>query len=174
MPTDSPPVEVTLEPTFLVAAARRTVASADVGAFLDLAHGEVRDAVEAAGARVVGPAIAWYGHVPDATADVAAALPVAGLPLGPVTPAGGAPVAPVAPVEVLPLTGGRCLVTEHVGPHDGVGASWERLLALARRPRRRRTRRPLGGPPGRADDRAGPRAVAHAARPAARLSPPRG
>ncbi|MFC8192601.1 GyrI-like domain-containing protein [Cellulomonas sp. NPDC057328] len=126
MPTDTPPVEVTLEPTFLVAASRRTVARADLGAFLDLAHGEVRDAVEAAGARVVGPAIAWYGHVPDATADVAAAFPVAGLPLGPVTPAGGEPV---APVEVVPLTGGRCLVTEHVGPHDGVGASWDRLLA---------------------------------------------
>ncbi len=125
MPTDTPPVEVTLEPTFLVAASRRTVARADLGAFFDLAHREVLDAVEAAGARVVGPPIAWYARVPDATADVAAAFPVAGLPLGPVTPATGEPT---APVEVLPLTGGRCLATEHVGAYDGMGSSWDRLV----------------------------------------------
>lgn len=122
MPTDTPPVEVTLEPTFLVAASRRTVARGDLGEFLDAAYRELQDAIDAAGARVVGPPIAWYARVPDATADVAAAFPVAGLPLGPVASAAG------ADVEVLPLTGGRCLVTEHVGPYGGTGASWDRLV----------------------------------------------
>ncbi|QGQ20239.1 AraC family transcriptional regulator [Cellulomonas sp. JZ18] len=119
----APPVLLVSEPTVRVAALRRTVPTDALASFFDAAFPAVATAVAAAGARPAGPAIAWYARVPDATAELTAAVPVADADLGPLGRVGD------DAVTVVDLPGGRALATEHVGPYDGIGGAWDRLVA---------------------------------------------
>jgi effector-binding domain-containing protein len=126
MPKSGPPVEVTHEPTLLVAARRQTIDRTALSEFFDAAYAELVETLAAADVRIVGAPIAWYFRVPDDTVDVAAAFPVADAAPRPLGQDVAEPDVP--PMEILTLPGGRCLVTEHVGPYEGMGSSWDRLV----------------------------------------------
>jgi effector-binding domain-containing protein len=115
MPKSGPPVEVTHEPTLLVAARRQTIDRTALSEFFDAAYAELVETLAAADVRIVGAPIAWYFRVPDDTVDVAAAFPVADAAPRPLGQDVAEPDVP--PTEILTLPGGRCLVTEHVGPY---------------------------------------------------------
>lgn len=127
MSPTGPSVLLVEEPTVRVAALRRTVPADALTTFFDTAFPAVARAVARAGLHPAGPAVAWYARLPGATADLTAALPVAGAGFGPIGTVGEGDGAET--VVVVDLPGGRALTTEHVGPYDGIGGSWDRLVA---------------------------------------------
>lgn len=104
-------------PTRLVALVRDTVRTDELAGFYDTAYGRVLAAVQAAGGTLSGPAIGWYGGIPQDTVDVAAGFSVDGLPVGELADG----------VEVVEQRGGPAVVALHAGGYEGLGPAWEQV-----------------------------------------------
>ena len=111
-------IEITNEPSRLVAVVRRTVATADLVPFYDSVYTDVVAALHAVGSGPAGPALGWLHHDGRADAlDIAAGFEVTGLELGPLTP----------DVEVVEIPSGRAVAGDYQGPYDGLSDAWQQL-----------------------------------------------
>ena len=110
--------EFTLEevPATTVATLRRTVPVADLPGFFDSAFSHVAGAVADAGGEVGPPPFGWYHGMPTDTVDVSVGFPV----VGDVHELGGG-------VGLHERPAVRAAVGIHVGPYDGLGATYARM-----------------------------------------------
>jgi effector-binding domain-containing protein len=101
------------------AAIRAEVPMAELRSVFDRGFGAVMSAVAAQGLTVTGPPFGFYPRMPDATVEVVVGFPVS----GPVTADG----------EVVPfeLPGGRAVTAIHVGPYEGLQATYRQLTTWA-------------------------------------------
>jgi effector-binding domain-containing protein len=102
------------------AAIRSEVPMAELRDVFDRGFHAVMRAVQAQGAAITGPPFGFYPRLPGETVAVVVGFPVA----GPVTAEGG--------VEPFELPGGRVVTGTHVGPYEGLGQTYEQLLAWTR------------------------------------------
>ncbi|HMR48339.1 MAG TPA: GyrI-like domain-containing protein [Arachnia sp.] len=105
----------------LVVVRREKVRIADLGEIFDTSFGPVRQATEAAGLTVAGPAVAVYEGDPMTEFSVEVGHPVDG-PLPAAVEVDGVSVVPSA------LAAGRFAVLTYLGPYDGLGEAWGRLM----------------------------------------------
>ena len=111
-------IELTEVAAETVAMVRRVVPMGDLTTFLGEAFERVARMVPEAGGAIAGPPFGWYHGMPGETVDVAAGFPVAG---DVHVPDGG--------VAVAERSGGREVVTVHVGPYDTMSATYAQVQA---------------------------------------------
>lgn len=108
----------------LVVVRREGVRIADLREIFDTSFGPVRQAAEAAGLAVAGPAIAVYEGDPMEEFSLEVGHPV-DRPLPAAVEVDGIAVVPTA------LTAGKVAVLTYLGPYDGLGEAWGRLMGWA-------------------------------------------
>lgn len=112
-------VELSTEPTRLVAVHRRTIAMGEIRDFYDHAYAAVVAALARQGSAPDGPGIGWYHGMPAETCTISAGFPVVGIPAGELSDE----------VAVVDLPGGRALIAVHEGSYDALAASWQTVMA---------------------------------------------
>jgi effector-binding domain-containing protein len=83
------------------------------------AFGRTIQAIQGAGATVVGPPFARY-HDFGPTIHAEVGFPFSGT------------LVAADPLEVVELPGGRAVTTTHVGPYDRIGDAWERAQTFVK------------------------------------------
>jgi effector-binding domain-containing protein len=116
--TTSPPEIVDLSPA-TTAVIRGDVAASELPGFFDRSFSTLPAVLAEQGVAVLGPAFALYHAAPGERVQLEVGFPT------------DRPVTPVGEVRAASLPGGPTARLVHHGSFDGLGASWERLMAWA-------------------------------------------
>lgn len=113
----TPEPEIRTLPEVDTAVVRDVVATGDLPAFFDRSFGVLGAALAELGAAAAGPAFAHYVRPPADTCELEVGFPV------------GRRIAPRGDVVPSRWGGGRVATVVHEGGYEGLGTSWDRLLA---------------------------------------------
>ena len=101
------------------AVVRAEVPLEEIRTVFDRGFREVMRVAAAQGVAIIGPPFGFYPRMPGATVEVAVGFPVSGA------------VTPDGEVTGFELPGGRVVTGIHVGPYEGLQASYRQLTAWA-------------------------------------------
>jgi effector-binding domain-containing protein len=101
------------------AVVRAEVPVEEIRTVFDRGFGQVMRVVEAQDVAITGPPFGFYPRMPSDTVEVAVGFPVS------------TAIAPDGDVEPLELPGGRVVTGIHVGPYEGLAATYRELMEWA-------------------------------------------